>query len=96
MATSKIANSSDYKVRVQTITDTDSTGSDHKNALVVPDSIPGYTPIGVVGWTELTMGTVYYYGLCITNNKIQYAWQTRNASVVKNHSFNVYVLYKKN
>lgn len=96
MATSKITNSQDYIVHTQTIIDTDSTGSDYKNTSVAADSIPGYTPIGAAGWAEGSAGSIYYYVLYVKNNRIYYAWQTRNESIVKNHTFLVYVLYKKN
>ena len=97
MATSTITNSSDYKVNVQQIEDTDSTGSQYKsNATVTADSISGYYPIGVVGLRERTIANVLFYGLYIDAGYVYYSWQTINNSVVKNHKFDVYVLYKKN
>lgn len=89
MASSKIINSQDYIVHTQEIIDIDATGSDYKNTSVVADSIPGYTPIGVVGWAEESAGTIYYYALYAKNNRIYYAWQTRNESIVKNHAFSI-------
>ena len=94
MATSIVKSRPDYIVRRQSITDTGL--HDYFNGSTDAVVIPGYTPIGVVGWAELSFGTVYFYVLRIDGTSINYAWRTVNDSSIRDHKFAVDVLYKKN
>ena len=57
--------------------------------------ISGYTPIGIIGYSEITDTGVTFYNIFLDAQKmVNIAW--RCSYNITNHSARVYVLYLKN